>query len=136
MNKKHALIFSMLAMMAGSICGADASEVGQQYFAETAKKVMEHYKVPSGFEAIHAKIAFQVDERGNVLKANLLNDPDAPAEGQSVVSRTAMIKAIKNAAPLTPPREMKTPVKLIAEFKRNESGEGVNCSVSAEKSRK
>ncbi|HEY9785901.1 MAG TPA: hypothetical protein V6D17_10900 [Candidatus Obscuribacterales bacterium] len=119
-----AATFLSLSIAGGAIAAGDKA-----YFDEISKKIITQYKVPGGFEVVHAKVGFEVDAKGNVGRVTLLSDDDAPAEGQSVVTRTAMIKAIKKAAPFPPPGELKTPVKLVAEFERNQSGEGVSCKV-------
>ncbi|MBC7999430.1 MAG: hypothetical protein IAF58_15875 [Leptolyngbya sp.] len=123
----------------GTISGADAetsatSKDGsacdkKAYFEDMSTKIVKSYAVPSGFDVVKAKIGFQLDGNGNVANLKLLNDDDAPAEGQSTVTRTALIKAIKNAAPFASPGELKKPMNLVAFFQKTDAEKPVAVEI-------
>ncbi len=99
------------------------------YLEEISSKIAKNYSVPSGFDVVKAKIGFDMDSNGNVNHLRLLDDEDAPAEGQSSVTRTALIKAIKNSAPFPSPGSVKKPVRMVALFKKTEAEQPVVCTV-------
>src|SRR5882672_9119448 len=81
----------------GSACEGSKLD-NKAYLEEISTKIVKNYSVPGGFDVVHAKIGFDMDANGNVNHLRLLNDQDAPAEGQSSLTRTALIKAIKDSA--------------------------------------
>ena len=106
-----------------------AKSDNKAYLEEISTKIAKNYSVPGGFDVVKAKIGFDVDAHGNVNHLRLLDDEDAPAEGQSSVTRTALIKAIKNSAPFPSPGSVKKPVQMIASFNKTNSEQPVVCTV-------
>jgi hypothetical protein len=107
----------------------EATTDKKAYFEDMSTKISKSYEVPSGFDVVKAKIGFQLDGDGNVANLRLLNDEDAPAEGQSTVTRTALIKAIKKAAPFASPGELKKPMNLVAFFQKTDAEKPVSVEV-------
>jgi len=110
-----------------SSCGTKTEN--KAYLEEISSKIVKNYSVPSGFDVVKAKIGFDMDASGNVNHLQLLNDDDAPAEGQSSVTRTALIKAIKNSAPFPSPGAVKKPVRMVAFFQKTDAEKPVVCTV-------
>lgn len=101
----------------------------EAYLEEISTKIVKNYNVPSGFDVVKAKIGFDMDASGNVNHLQLLDDEDAPAEGQSSVTRTALIKAIKNSAPFPSPGAVKKPLRMVAFFTKTDAEKPVACTV-------
>lgn len=99
------------------------------YLEEISSKIAKNYSVPGGFDVVKAKIGFDVDANGNVNHLRLLDDEDAPAEGQSSLTRTALIKAIKTSAPFPSPGAIKKPVRMVASFNKTNAEQSVLCTV-------
>jgi hypothetical protein len=110
-------------------CNESSKADNKAYLEEISTKISKNYSVPSGFDVVKAKIGFDMDANGNVNHLRLLDDEDAPAEGQSSVTRTALIKAIKNSAPFPSPGSVKKPVKMVASFNRTNPEQTVVCTV-------
>lgn len=101
----------------------------QAYLDQIASKIVTNYSAPGGFDVVQAKIGFELDVHGNVDHLRLLDDDDAPAEGQSSLTRTVLIKAIKKSAPFPSPGPVKKSLKLVAFFKKTTSEQPVACTV-------
>lgn len=114
----------------GKSSGCETSKSDNNaYLEEISTKIAKNYAVPGGFDVVKAKIGFDLDAHGNVNHLRLLDDEDAPAEGQSSVTRTALIKAIKNSAPFPSPGSVKKPVQMIASFNKTNAEQPVVCTV-------
>jgi hypothetical protein len=109
--------------------GCGTKPENKAYLEEISNKIVKNYSVPSGFDVVKAKIGFDMDASGNVNHLRLLDDEDAPAEGQSSLTRTALIKAIKNSAPFPSPGAVKKPVRMVAFFKKTDAEQPVVCTV-------
>lgn len=110
--------------------GGEGSKADNKaYLEEISTKIVKNYSVPSGFDVVKAKIGFDMDSNGNVNHLRLLDDEDAPAEGQSSVTRTALIKAIKVSAPFPSPGSVKKPVRMVASFNKTNPEQPVVCTV-------
>lgn len=112
-----------------SSSGESTKADNKAYLEEISNKITKNYSVPSGFDVVKAKIGFDMDANGNVNHLRLLDDEDAPAEGQSSVTRTALIKAIKNSAPFPSPGSVKKPVRMVASFDKTNAEKEVICTV-------
>jgi hypothetical protein len=112
-----------------STSGENTKADNKAYLEEISNKITKNYSVPSGFDVVKAKIGFDMDANGNVNHLRLLDDEDAPAEGQSSVTRTALIKAIKNSAPFPSPGSVKKPVRMVASFDKTNAEKSVICTV-------
>lgn len=112
-----------------SSSGESTKADNKAYLEEISNKITKNYSVPSGFDVVKAKIGFDMDANGNVNHLRLLDDEDAPAEGQSSVTRTALIKAIKNSAPFPSPGSVKKPVRMVASFDKTNAEKSVICTV-------
>ena len=110
-------------------CSEGTKADNKAYLEEISTKITKNYSVPSGFDVVKAKIGFDMDANGNVNHLRLLDDEDAPAEGQSSVTRTALIKAIKNSAPFPSPGAVKKPVRMVASFDKTDAEKSVVCTV-------
>lgn len=117
------------AQCSKSGCTESSKADNKAYLEEISTKIAKNYSVPSGFDVVKAKIGFDMDANGNVNHLRLLDDEDAPAEGQSSVTRTALIKAIKNSAPFPSPGSVKKPLKMVASFNRTNPEQTVVCTV-------
>ncbi len=109
--------------------GESARSDNKAYLEEMSSKIAKNYMVPGGFDVVKAKIGFSLDANGNVNHLHLINDADAPAEGQSSLTRTALMKAIKDSAPFPSPGAVKKPLQMVALFKKTNSEQPVLCSV-------
>ncbi len=117
------------AQCSKSSCTESSKADNKAFLEEVSTKISKNYSVPSGFDVVKAKIGFDMDANGNVNNVRLLDDEDAPAEGQSSVTRTALIKAIKNSAPFPSPGSVKKPVKMVASFNKTNAEQPVVCTV-------
>lgn len=117
------------AQCSKSGCPESSKADNKAFLEEVSTKISKNYSVPSGFDVVKAKIGFDMDANGNVNNVRLLDDEDAPAEGQSSVTRTALIKAIKNSAPFPSPGSVKKPVKMVASFNKTNAEQSVVCTV-------